>query len=197
MQQDSLAYRVLKAKYFPMCDYIHAPLGNNPSFTWQSIRATQDLVKFGLKWRIDNGDSVRVWGDKWLPTPSTYKVSSPRLFLHPDTRVGELINKEEACWNSEVVDNLFLPHEAEDSTCDECGLTAETTGHLFWTCSKLAIPFEHDQCQSCKDLIWSLLMGDVTRTETAAKVVTGAWSLWNNRNEVRVSGDATQSPGCS
>jgi len=113
MQQDSLAYRALKAKYFPMCDYIHAPLGNNPSFTWQSIRATQDLVKFGLKWRIDNGDSVRVWGDKWLPTPSTYKVSSPRLFLHPDTRVGELINKEEACWNSEVVDNLFLPHEAE------------------------------------------------------------------------------------
>ena len=31
-------------------------------------------------------------------------------------------------------------------------------------------------------------MGDVTRTETTAKVVTDAWSLWNNRNEVRVSG---------
>ena len=97
-----------------MCDYIYAPLGNNSSFTWRSIWAAQDLVKFGLKWRIDNGDSVQVWGDNWLPTPSTYKVSSPRLFLHPDTYASRrAINKEEACWNSEVVDILFLPYEAE------------------------------------------------------------------------------------
>ena len=39
MQQDSLAYRVLKAKYFPRCEYIQAPLGNSPSFTQQSIQA--------------------------------------------------------------------------------------------------------------------------------------------------------------
>ena len=93
--------------------------------------------------------------------------------------------------------NLLVRKILQDSTCDECGLTAETTGHLFWTCpraqelwtcSKLVIPFERDQCQSFKDLIWSLLMGDVTRTETAAKVVTGAWNLWNNQNEVRVGG---------
>lgn len=50
---------------------------------------------------------------KWLPIVTTYKVSSPRLFLDPDTRVGELINKEEACWKTEVINNLFLPHEAE------------------------------------------------------------------------------------
>lgn len=249
-------------------------------------------MKFGLKWRIGNGDSVRVWGDKWLPTPLTYKVSSPRLFLIPDTWVGELINKEEACWKSGVVDSLLMPHEAvivkgilissrlpedkqvwafdpkglfsvksaywgavelsqsecsgscsdvsherrfskllwsppvphklrhfawracrdvlpiksnlmlrkilQDSTCEECGLTVETTGHLFWSCpraqemwacSKLVIPFERDECLSFKDLIWRLLMGDASRIEVAAKVITGAWSLWNNQNEVRV-GDA-------
>uniref|UniRef100_A0A7N2LEB8 Uncharacterized protein n=1 Tax=Quercus lobata TaxID=97700 RepID=A0A7N2LEB8_QUELO len=31
-------------------------------------------------------------------------------------------------------------------------------------------------------------MGEVSRIEAAAKVITGAWSLWNNRNEVRVGG---------
>ena len=56
---------------------------------------------------------MRVWEDKRLPTPSTYRVSSPRLFMHPDIRVRELMNKDEACWKSEVLTTLFLPHEVD------------------------------------------------------------------------------------
>lgn len=70
-------------------------------------------MKYGSRWRIGNGQKVRIWEDKWLPTPSMYRVSSPRLFMHPDIRVGELINKNEACWETEVVTTLFLPHEAD------------------------------------------------------------------------------------
>ena len=35
------------------------------------------------------------------------------MFLHGQTMVSELIDKEKACWKTEVVDALFLPHEAE------------------------------------------------------------------------------------
>ena len=59
------------------------------------------------------GEKVRVWEDKRLPTPSTYRVSSPRLFMDPDIRVRELMNKDEACWKSEVLTTLFLPHEVD------------------------------------------------------------------------------------
>jgi len=48
LAQDSLVFRVLKAKYFPRCDYIHASLGHNPSYTWRSIMVAQDLVKEGM-----------------------------------------------------------------------------------------------------------------------------------------------------
>ena len=48
-----------------------------------------------------------------MPTPSTYKVTSPRMFMHDQTMVSELIDKENASWKTEVVDALFLPHEAE------------------------------------------------------------------------------------
>ena len=44
---------------------------------------------------------------------STYKVTSPRMFMHDQTMVSELIDKENASWKTEVVDALFLPHEAE------------------------------------------------------------------------------------
>ena len=33
--------------------------------------------------------------------------------MHPDIRVGELIDKDEACWKIEVLTMLFLPHEAD------------------------------------------------------------------------------------
>ena len=73
----------------------------------------QDLVKRGVMWRVGNGRDVRVWGDRWLPCSSSHRVISPRLFLHEDTRVSELIDIEVKCWKSSVVDSIFLPHEAE------------------------------------------------------------------------------------
>ena len=43
--QESLVYKVLKAKYFPRSDFINASIGHNPSYTWRSIMAAQNLVK--------------------------------------------------------------------------------------------------------------------------------------------------------
>jgi len=86
---DSLVYQVLKAKYFPRSDFIHASIGNNPSCTLRSIMAAQNLVKEGLRWRVGNGASIHVWEDRWLPVSSTYKVISPRNFLHSNTWVQE------------------------------------------------------------------------------------------------------------
>ena len=86
-------------------------MGNNPSFTWQSIMATQHIVREGIKWRVGNGNSIRIWGDKWLPSTPTHKVASPRLFLHPDTLVGELIDHENVWWKTEALATLFLPYK--------------------------------------------------------------------------------------
>lgn len=71
-------------------------------------------MKHGLWWKIKNGEQVRIWGDIWLPTPSTYKVTSPRMFLQAQKPVSDLIDKESASWKTEVIDALFLPHEAEE-----------------------------------------------------------------------------------
>ena len=110
---DALVYKILKAKYFPTTDFSQVALGNNPSFTWRSIMAAQLLIKYGLRWRLGNDESIWIWGDKWLLKPSTFMVSSPRLFMPQDMKVGDLIDKEEATWKVGVVDALFLPHEAE------------------------------------------------------------------------------------
>ena len=53
--QNSLMYKVLKAKYFPL-DFVEAKIGCNPSYTWRSIMAAQHVVKEGLRWRVGSGE---------------------------------------------------------------------------------------------------------------------------------------------
>ena len=67
----------------------------------------------GLRWSVGNGESILVWGDRWLPSTSTHKVVSPKLFLHKDTRVSEFIDPDVAGWKGGALDAVFLPHETE------------------------------------------------------------------------------------
>lgn len=75
--------------------------------------AAQHLVQKDIRWAVGNGESIRVWGDKWLPSPSTFTVSSPRLFLHEETRVSELISQDSATWRTPIIDAIFQPREAD------------------------------------------------------------------------------------
>ena len=45
---------------------------------------------YGGEWATE---AAFVYGeDKWLPSSTTYKVASPRQFIHNDIRVSELID---------------------------------------------------------------------------------------------------------
>ena len=114
MGQNSLVYHVFKARYFPTSDFVDASLGNNPSYVWRSIMASQKLVKHGLRWQIGNGFNVQVWKDKWLPSSSTFRVVFPRLNSPLDLRVCELIDSENKCWNLHLLQQLFLLFEVEE-----------------------------------------------------------------------------------
>ena len=52
---DSLARRVLKAKYFPDSNFLEAQLGKNPSYTWRSLVDARGVLHRGLRWNIGNG----------------------------------------------------------------------------------------------------------------------------------------------
>ena len=74
--------------------------------------AVQHLVQKGIRWNVGNGESIRVWEDKWLPSPSTFKVTSPRQFLHAETWVNEF-SHEEVAWKTQLIEAIFLPHKVE------------------------------------------------------------------------------------
>ena len=58
------------------------------------------MVRERLIWRVGNGENIRIWKDKWIWSPSTYKVQSPPSVLDPDATVSSLINRATNWWDA-------------------------------------------------------------------------------------------------
>lgn len=91
---NSLVSRVMKARYFKHVDFTEAGLGSKPSFIWRSILWGRQAIQNGARWRVGNGQKVKVYSSNWLPRLSTFKH-----FLAPairvDSTVAELIDGQQ------------------------------------------------------------------------------------------------------
>ena len=92
---------------------MEAQLGPKPSYTWRSLLAGRNVLEKGLRWSIGSGQSVRIWDDKWLPSPNSFKVVSPRPQEINGTMVESLLNRVAGGWNKNMVRDMFLPFESE------------------------------------------------------------------------------------
>ena len=75
--------------------------------------AAKSVVEEGIRWSIGNGQSVQVWKDKWIPKLDTFKITTPINPLLYYENVSTIIDKERAVWKSELINSIFLPHDAE------------------------------------------------------------------------------------
>ena len=71
------------------------------------------MIWKGTRWRVGNGRLIRIWEDKWLPTPTTYKVISPSWLFDDFPMVSALIDEETKRWKFDTLKSLFLPFEVE------------------------------------------------------------------------------------
>jgi hypothetical protein len=109
----SLLFRVLKSKYFPRCPFMEAVIKPGASAAWRGIIAGRAILEKGLRWSVGNGSQIRIWEDRWIPTPSTYKITSPRptsLVMHVNY-VSDLIDTHSKSWRIELLDTLFFAHD--------------------------------------------------------------------------------------
>ena len=86
----------------------------NGSYAWQSILKAHQVVDMGSYWRIGDGRSVLIRGDKWLPGLHHSKVLSPQNHFPMNTKVCALMNENGTSWDVDRVRGEFLPFEANE-----------------------------------------------------------------------------------
>ncbi|XP_041015310.1 uncharacterized mitochondrial protein AtMg00310-like [Juglans microcarpa x Juglans regia] len=103
----TLAAKILKVVCFPNSSILNANAGLRPSYIWKSIHSAINTVKEGMIWRIANGEEVKIWQDKWIPTSESSKIMSPVNTLSSDAKVAELINLTTRWLNLQMLTQIF------------------------------------------------------------------------------------------
>jgi hypothetical protein len=80
---------------------------------------------------VGNGRSIKIWKDKWLPNPSTYRICSPPSVLDPNATVSELLDRETKWWNYQLVESIFSPEEVQMILSIPLSSTKQPDA-LFW-----------------------------------------------------------------
>ena len=61
---NSLCHRVFKARFFPDCSILEARVSIVDSYAWKSLLGARDVIQQWMIWRVGNGKSVRIKGDR-------------------------------------------------------------------------------------------------------------------------------------
>ncbi|KAL0457800.1 UNVERIFIED_CONTAM: hypothetical protein Slati_0407200 [Sesamum latifolium] len=103
---------MLIQRYCPNSDILQSEAVVGSSFTWRSFIATHELILAGSRWHIGTGQSVKIWGDRWIPRPLTFQVLSPPNTLQSNATVALLLD-ENGVWNEELIRGVFWPDDVD------------------------------------------------------------------------------------
>jgi hypothetical protein len=109
----SLVARVLKAKYYPNCDFLKAKQPHTTSYSWQSIYKASWLLKKGCLWYIEDGSRINIWTDRWIHTHFGSTTWSKKPVDTPLQMVNDLIDTQNMCWKESIIHQTFCPSEAK------------------------------------------------------------------------------------
>ena len=110
---NSLFYRVFKARFFPNGTILDAKEASSASCAWKSILKGREVIKKGALWRVGDGKQIRIWGDNRLPAKKAARITTPVMWGQENSSVEVLINPVTKCWRNEVIEHVFNPVEAE------------------------------------------------------------------------------------
>ena len=132
---DSLLSKCFKARYFPRSSFLEAKESPGCSYVWRSLIAALPILRLGYCWRVGNGPSISVLGDKWIPNYSTNKVLHPIHELVDEMVVLELIDLELHVWRGDMIRTLF--HKEDVDAITKIPLSRRAVSHsIIWLHNK-------------------------------------------------------------
>ncbi|GAU35403.1 hypothetical protein TSUD_160540 [Trifolium subterraneum] len=154
-QPTSMVAKVLKAKYFPKSHFLEAKMGNRISYTWRSILHSRWILKKGCYWTIGNGEQRSLNGSK----------------------VKELIDPATNQWKQSIINQAFLPFEAQQIGQIPL-VNTKTQDELTWFDTKDGTYSVKSGYQAIMD--WATLNNENSGSNTLA--IDPTWNkLWKQK----------------
>lgn len=125
-----LASRVFKALYFLDCEFLESKLGNNPSYVWRSIWEAKMVIKAGVRWKVGNGNKVKILNQPWLNDVVNAYVTTEVQSLEQAT-VAQLLSADGDQCDNEIIEDLF---NLRDQQCILNTMVGENSDEdvLYW-----------------------------------------------------------------
>jgi hypothetical protein len=71
------------------------------------------LIQEGLIWRVENGNEIHIWDDRWIPKGSTFKIQPPPKILDRNATVNQLIDADRKWCNVHLLNQVLVLEEVE------------------------------------------------------------------------------------
>ena len=91
-------------------------LSPNCSYAWKSMVVALPILKSGYCWRVGNGESIKVYLDKWIPNSPANRILHQGHDVDREMMVSELIDDELHWWRQYVIMERFCREEV-DAIC--------------------------------------------------------------------------------
>ena len=69
--------------------------------------ATQNIVQHGHRWQVGNRQTIDIWHNKWLTTPSTFRLISRPQAVPDGAKVLVLIDPHTRSWQTNTIHQYF------------------------------------------------------------------------------------------
>ena len=73
----------------------------------------RELIDIGSWWITEDGRSISVWNDKWLPRPFSFRHLIPSGDINLVLKIFNLIDHDSYYWWKNTVRNIFRPCDVD------------------------------------------------------------------------------------
>ncbi|KAK2657148.1 hypothetical protein Ddye_010200 [Dipteronia dyeriana] len=154
---NSLAACVLKACYFLNDNFIDVEVKSTASFIWKSLMWGKEIIAVDFRWRVGDGSNIRIYKDRWILRPSTFKpISLQSHLLAEDATMNQLLTLL-GSWDVNLLNSIF---REEDVTV----ILSIPIGRN-WAPNSLQWHYDQKGCYSAKRGYW---VGCSLRSDTGS-----------------------------
>lgn len=74
---------------------------------------SRPILDLGVRWRIGDGKSIKMWHDAWVSNTGTGKLITPVRIMDQNTSVDALIDNVNHSWRLDTSSEVLLPIDVE------------------------------------------------------------------------------------